>query len=128
VAVDLRVPEEVAASCTIPGGMAAETCQPWGSAACADARLHPAPAYACVVSRADPNLTACACIGGVKLGAACNREGECEPGMECVLLAGARQCRKICNAELVVGPNPAPCPPGQQCTPFSGSARYGYCH
>jgi hypothetical protein len=44
-----------------------------------------------------------------------------------VLLNGAKQCRKICSAELIVGPNPGPCPAGQQCTPFPTSARYGYC-
>jgi hypothetical protein len=105
----------------------AEACDPWGSARCANLTARPSPAFACYVMGNAPNQTSCECAGSLKIGSPCTFEHECEPGAECVQQQGLKTCRKICNAELVVGPNPAPCPAGQLCTPFTGSARYGFC-
>jgi hypothetical protein len=105
----------------------AEACDPWGSARCANLTARPSPAFACYVNGNATNQTSCQCAGTVKVGSPCTFEHECEPGAECVQHQGLQSCRKVCNAELVVGPNPAPCPAGQLCTPFPGSAKYGFC-
>jgi hypothetical protein len=105
----------------------ADTCEPWGTAHCRDQAQRPAPLFGCYVMGSATNSTACECAGTLKVGAACTYEHECEPGAECIVSGATRTCRKICNAELLVGPNPAPCPAPQTCTPFTGSAKYGYC-
>jgi hypothetical protein len=104
-----------------------EACDPFVGR-CTNTGQRPFPLFGCyVMSKTETNLTSCECAGTKPVGAACMFEHECVPGAECFFLQGAGLCRKVCSTELVVGPNPGPCPANQICTPFPGSAKYGYC-
>lgn len=105
-----------------------EACDPFVGR-CTNTGLRPFPLFGCyVLSKTETNLTSCECAGTKPVGAACTFEHECVPGAECFFLPGSGgQCRKTCSTELVVGPNPGPCPANQACVPFPGSAKYGYC-
>jgi hypothetical protein len=108
-----------------------EPCNPTGVAPACGPGAGPdrlAPAFGCyILSHMHPDETVCECAGLLPEGAACEREYQCVPGLECLRVAGEPRCRKLCTLEGGGVLPPVVCPLGQRCMAFTNARKYGFC-
>jgi hypothetical protein len=113
------------------GGMACspppDNCQPFGPAHCSDTVMRPPASFACYVSTDMPDSVSCQCAGTIAVNQPCTRENDCVAGHQCVSIAGAGVCKRVCLLNAPATQLAARCLAPQTCVPFRGASKYGYC-